>query len=304
MINSSTQIRTLVDGAIFTRLLPSGGFCWQVGGEYRPDATAWAIMALSVHYPQHPALAAGRARLAAAQLKDGRVPLSPLQPQTFWPTPLAVLAWTGTQENRAQQELALQFLLRTTGRHFPREPHGPYGHDPALRGWPWIEDTFSWVPPTAMAVLALAAAGYGEGERLQEAILFLMDRQLPCGGWNYGNTTMFGQTLRPMPETTGMALTALAGHVHREDVAASLTYLSDQLGQIRTPLSLGWGLLGLTAWGARPPWADRWLRECWQRQDRYGPYDTTALALLSLAGSTLEGLPISWRPAPRASACQ
>ncbi len=282
MVGTLTE-NTLPLAALILRRLPDGGFAAREGGVYRPDATAWAILALAAAGWEEPALHAARARLAADQQLDGRLPLAPEHPEAFWPTPLAILAWQGASSFSAQQSKAVHFLLNNSGRHFPKKPDSPFGHDSTLKGWPWIDGTHSWVMPTSLAIIALTAAGSGGQARVEEAKRLLLDRQLPGGGWNYGNTTVFGQTLFPMPETTGAALTALAGQIAKAEVAASLAYLAKRVAEIRTPLSLCWGLWGLTAWEARPPAAAQWLKECWQRQDRYGTYDTVALALLALA---------------------
>ena len=101
-----------------------------------------------------------------------------------------------------------------------------------------------------MAMMALEAAGRGAEPRLEEGRLLLLDRQIPGGGWNYGNTAVFGQVLRPMPESTGMALNALSHQVPREAVQASLAYLTGCVPALRTPWSLAWAIFGLGAWGA------------------------------------------------------
>ena len=89
--------------------------------------------------------------------------------------------------------------------------------------------------PTSLAIIALRVAGLGDHERVQEAKRLLLDRQLPDGGWNYGNTKVFGQELHPMPETTGVALSALSGSVSREEITVSLKYLKIRVTQVRTP---------------------------------------------------------------------
>jgi hypothetical protein len=50
----------------------------------------------------------------------------------------------------------------------------------------------------------------------------------------------------------------------------------------RTPIGLGWGLLGLGAWGEAPNGSGDLIHQTLERQERYGPYDTSALALLLL----------------------
>lgn len=262
------------------RALPNGGFSGQTGGGYRTDATAWAILALVAVGSRKNLVQLARSQLAADQMQDGRVSLSPDHPKVFWPTPLAVIAWQGSFAHRVPQLRALKFLLDTTGKHWVKRDDPVLGHDTSIRGWPWIGDTHSWVEPTAMVLLALELTGYGDHERAREARLMLLDRQLGPGGWNYGNTSVFGQQLRAMPESTGLALNALAGRVRREFVEKSLLYLKDQVCRLRTPVSLGWSLLGLGAWGEQPADAESFVFECIDRQHVYGSYDTPQLSLL------------------------
>jgi len=59
---------------------------------------------------------------------------------------------------------------------------------------------------------------------------------------------------------------------------------------LRTPYSLAWSLLGLGAWQERPGDPEPLLLACWQRQEQYGAYDTTSLALLLLARLSPAGL--------------
>lgn len=264
------------------RALPEGGFRSGVQGGYRSDATAWAVMALRQAGAAPELWEAGAARLAAAQLPDGCLPVDPHHPEAFHPTPVAVLAWQGLPDYQAASRRAVEFLLRTTGKHFPKKSDDPAEHDTAIPGWPWVADTHSWVEPTALTLLALSAAGYGDHPRFRDGRRLLLDRQLPGGGWNYGNTRVFGVTLQPLPDSTGVALTALAGVAPRTQVAASLDYLQRHVPALRTPKSLGWSLLGLTAWGERPPDCLPWLADCLRRQDVV-PFDTESLAVLALA---------------------
>jgi hypothetical protein len=111
----------------------------------------------------------------------------------------------------------------------------------------------------------------------------LMDRQLPSGGWNYGNTFVFEQELRAMPITTGISLQALSGLVARQRVAKSILYLQSQLEHMRTPLTLGWSLLGLNAWSEVPKKTSGLVLDILQKHEEYDRYDTTSLAVLLLA---------------------
>ena len=191
----------------------------------RPDATAWGILALKASGTKSADLARLRGRLLAAQQPDGRVSISPQHPEAWWPTPLAILAWHQEPEFWPAQVRAIQFLLKTTGEHSPKQKDAPFAHDPSLRGWPWIEGTHSWIIPSSMAVIALRTAGYADHARVREAIRLLLDRQLSLGGWNYGNTKVFGQELQPMVDNTGVALSALANSIPRPEIEPSLQYL-------------------------------------------------------------------------------
>jgi hypothetical protein len=287
----SRDVRTVL-GRLQGRVVPGGGVADVPGPHDRVDATAWAALIFAATDSPTALLEGTRSRLAEAQLKDGRVPISPSHPATFWPTSLAALAWQGAARQRDNRKRALQFLLETSGHHWTKEPGDPVGHDPALKGWPWVDATHSWVEPTALAVLALKRGGFEEHGRVQEAIRLLRNRQLAGGGWNTGNTTVYGREQYPAPETTGVALCALAKSVELAEVERSLAYLRTKVRTVRTPLALGWGLMGLRAWGRPPQDIDRLVSECLARQSRYGEYDTCSLALLVLSqitGTVFEG---------------
>jgi hypothetical protein len=272
------------------RATGNGGFASRPHDDYRPDATCWAILALSNDPANQDLIMRGRARLAAGQLPDGRVCVSRNHPEAIWPTSLAVFAWHQSQEFHKNQALAAQFLLSSSGLHWPRKANSPIAGDSSLKGWPWIANTYSWVEPTGLAMMALKLAGYGSQARVQEGARLLLDRQLPDGGWNYGNTIIFGEELRPMPLSTGIALNALKGETPLEPIQRSLTYLKSRVTSLSTPRSLGWSLLGLGAWQARPQQAETLIYNSLKNQERYGVYDTSSLALLLVAFKSPGGL--------------
>jgi hypothetical protein len=265
------------------RSLTDGGFASSVKGGYRPDSTAWAVIALSAAGIDDQMIHLARSRLVSDQQKDGRIPVSPSHPEAFWPTSVVILAWQGSPVHREPQSLAVKFLLDTTGAHWPKDPDAAMAHDTSIKGWSWIENTHSWVDPTALSLQALKVTGYEKHQRSAEAVRMLLDRQLPRGGWNCGNTMVFGKTLRPMPDSTGIALDALFGMVPLEKIRDSIGYLKNRIKKVRSPLSLGWGILGLGAWGEKPAEAPKWLMECRRLQKRYGSYDTSLISLILLA---------------------
>jgi hypothetical protein len=276
--------------AIRDRSLSEGAFALNNGESFRPDTTAWAVLALETSPGNRDVTVPACRRLAKSQLSDGRVPVIEGHSESYWPTALAVLAWKKVAGFERQVGLALKFLLNATGRHWPRQKDAPIAHDTSLKGWPWTENTHSWIEPTALSILALKVCGYLDHNRVLEATQMILDRQLPSGGWNYGNTRAFGTMLRPNPVDTGYALSALAGLTESSQVKLSLDYLQRKIERLRTPLALSWSVFGLSAWSGRPAEACKWILESLSLQKRYGAYETTLLAQLVVAYFTSDGL--------------
>jgi hypothetical protein len=265
------------------RSLPDGGFARYRGESFRPDVSAWAVLAFEAFGSNQDLAISACLQLARSKLPDGRISTVEGHPESYWPTSLALLAWKKVSGFEREAELAAQFLLNTTGKHWLKKKDAVFDHDTSIKGWPWIENTHSWVEPTSLAVLALKACGFSEHERVSEAVRMILDRQLPSGGWNYGNTVVFGKELPPIPECTGHALCALAGFTEPDSVKRSIDYLKREATRIRTPLSLSWSLFGLTAWSQGPLQARDWILESLALQLKYGTYDTTLLSQLVVA---------------------
>lgn len=268
--------------SIEERTVSKGGFALRQGGHEQPDATAWACLLLAAARRSLPQVESGYARLAALQADDGRLSVDPGHVETIWPTALALLAWRSSSAYGRQCERAAHYLLETSGAHWPQFPRSPLAHDTDILGWGWTERGHAWVEPTAMAVMALRALGRDTHLRVRAGVALLLNRQLSDGGWNYGNTKVFGTELRPNVESTGMALHALAGLVALHEVERSLDYLRGRIDRLSTPLSLGWGVLGLRAWEEPVEHLEDRVGNCLRRQEYVGPYDTPALSLVLL----------------------
>ncbi len=273
--------------------LENGGFGNHQSGKYRPDITAWAILILNAFSPHSHAelIKLARTRLTHDQLPNGSVVISPDHQEAIWPTPLSIFAWHGSSPHLVNQKQAVLFLLQRTGLHMEKtDGNSVVGHDTSIPGWPWILETHSWVQPTALCMIALSINGHESHQRVNQGEQMLMNRQLPQGGWNYGNTTILGKELQPFPESTGIALSALAGRVPQTAIDKSLNYLLHALPQLRTPISLSWGVLGLQAWNRAPRQAETWLLDCLKNESRYGQYDPVSLCLLLAAITAHHGL--------------
>jgi hypothetical protein len=223
--------------------------------------------------------------LAVSQRPDGSLPVSTEIGVPGWTTPYALLLWhavPGFEESRSR---ARAWLLGLQGKTLPRSETitGVIGHDATARGWPWVLNTHSWVEPTALVTMALCHEGLNDHGRVKAGIHLILDRSLESGGWNYGNPAVLGRALRAQPGPSGLALLALAAHgKDSPECRRGIDYLRQALRDVRTGISLGWGVLGLRAWDACPPEAATWLGESYRR---YGARSdgVVSLALLLLA---------------------
>ncbi|MBI1785528.1 terpene cyclase/mutase family protein [Candidatus Sumerlaeota bacterium] len=256
----------------------------------RPDATAWGIIALAASSNNEDTLLPHRNQLAAIQSPDGRVAISPENADAFWTTALAILAWHGSPQHSEARSKAVDFVLKTEGIRHLKTADSPLAHDSSLLGWPWIIGTSSWAEPTALCIIALRAAGFGNHDRVLQGIELLINRQISTGGWNYGNTAVYDQTLKPMTNSTGLVLNALAGRVDAAKIESSLNYLKGEIATLRSPQSLGWGILGLGAWGMRPAESADWIAACLKAESRLGGYDVPQFAILALASAAQGGI--------------
>jgi hypothetical protein len=274
---------------LFRRLVrePLGGY----GDEKSPacEPTALAAMALAAH-GDIDAAEKGMDFLQGVQAADGSVGIRAGEPDPAWPTSLAILAWKlhpqADTKYRPQIDAAVEWTLQAQGLPIPKEQATELGHDTTLVGWSWAANTHSWIEPTILHVLSLKACGLNDHPRVREGIQLLIDRQLPGGGCNYGNTTVLGQTLRPHLQPSGMLLLALADE---EDASGrkekSIQYVVQSLDNSTTTASLNWSLLGLAAVGKTPSEAEAWMEHAYLRLHRTDSQYRLALLANAALGS-------------------
>lgn len=208
----------------------------------------------------------------------GQVPPLPWlsQADLGWARLLLPVALGGSPEAESLVKDALAHILghRGTGG----ETAGSFDGD--LPGWPWVENTFSWVEPTAWAVRSLVSAGLGDHPRVRDGRALLADRQCSDGGWNAGNPDILGQDLPGYLYLTGLVLTALPkGHPSVGPARAFLAGVKTQ----PSDLNLSWAILGRMAQGES---SAALLSSLVARQRPDGSFsgriDRTAVALLAL----------------------
>ncbi|MEM8864226.1 MAG: hypothetical protein AAGF31_01615 [Planctomycetota bacterium] len=269
------------------RAMPGG---YLAGDQPASEPTAWGSLALSAAGQ----LEASRVAcdwLVACQARNGSVGVNRSEATPAWPTSLAILAWTqwqnasGTANYQRSIDSAIKWTLKTKGRTTDRKPE--IGHDTTLVGWSWAADTHSWLEPTALFVRALNAAGHANHERTEEATRMLVDRLLPTGGANYGNTRVLDQYLLPHVQPSGLVMWALA-RLPTDDsrIAASLDYLDSAIQQPLGAASLAFAILGLKAHGRQSAHYEQKLETAFAGlSSDASPYKLALLAMATQEGS-------------------
>jgi hypothetical protein len=179
-----------------------GGWPYLAGKQSRLEPTSWVMLATETPASSTP--------LQAWQRGDGLL----VEPVTGVPNyafnGLAIVA-LGSQPAPWAQSI-VRALLVTRGVKLPAHPM--VRQDGALQAWPWFQDTFSWVEPTAWCMLALKkVTGTPRppevASRVEEAERLLADRVCPGGGWNYGNGLVYGKDLPAHVPATAAAVLAM-----------------------------------------------------------------------------------------------
>lgn len=279
-----------------------GGWGAYPGSVSRTEATALATLALGsdASLEDEDPVVAGREWLRSRQLPSGAWPLGDDVGEPNWATSLALLALSHFAPASEQVASAARWLADQEGEGTPwwmkllsvflpasRAGARAVELDPDLIGWPWVPDTFSWVEPTAYAVMALKRVGPGGDrapDRVEEADRLLIDRACDGGGWNYGNSRVLGEALPPYPDTTAVTLLALGDRPELPEVSAGLDALDRMLAENDSILSLGLGALACGAHG-RDPARFRERLAAGLQTWRGGETRALAWAVLALSGS-------------------
>ena len=261
------------------------------------EATALAVLALA-SWPQARAehVERGLRWLIELQNSDGSWPLRRGLLHGSWTTALATLALASFDEHHARAVSGARWLLGHRGRSMGWLASLAYRLvpekmavrlDPDLRAWSWTPDGFSWVEPTAYALIALKrlrgdVAG-AVGAHIREAERLLYDRMCDGGGWNHGNSNAYGVAIPPYPETTALALIALQDRQAEPANRESLQRLGALLAEIESGLSLSWAILCFSTSGQDVAVWQRRLIRLYASSGFLGETRVVALALLALS---------------------
>jgi squalene cyclase len=242
-------------GLLLMRQLPSGGWSYFGSPQSSVEATALAVMAMSME--SLGVARSGLDQLARMQRRDGAWPAFGGDSDGSWTTALVLCALNGTGEFESAREKAFQWLLSERGR----EGHWLWRwkfktvdrnvrFDPEKYGWPWASGSTSWVLPTAFSVIALKQYTVcnrleASEKRINLGVEMLLDRVCVAGGWNSGNSVVYGVPLRPHVEATAIALLALQDEHRSVMIDKSLDWLKLRAVGIDAVTSLAWCILSL-----------------------------------------------------------
>ena len=237
------------------RQMKSGGWAYFVSGQESIEATCLSALGLS---PESGGIAERAVKfLFESQLTGGGWPAFRGDKEGSWTTPLALSTLIVTGHQSEACERALKWLLVEKGE----EGHWLWRwkfkiadrnvrFDPDKFGWPWSHGAGSWVIPTALSVMALkqytvCARREASEARIRLGVEMLFDRACVDGGWNSGNSVVYGVPLRPHVEATAIALLALQDEQRTQTVDKSLLWLRQQAATVASASSLAWTILSL-----------------------------------------------------------
>lgn len=275
-----------------------GGWGAVHGNRSTTEATSLACLALCSREQTalDPAIQKAEKWLIERQNADGSWPMAEGLKGPSWSTAFAMLAlsestkstehviragrWALEQEGStigllAKLVLALQFQKRAV--HLNED----------LIGWSWTPDTFSWVEPTSYFLIALKKLKRqlppkAFQERVPQGELMIYDRMCENGGWNYGNSSVYGERLWPYPDVTAVALIALQDHRERKENQMSLQALGEMAKNTGSGLALGWTALCYVLYGKDGAALKRLLEQRFGKTRFLGETKAIALSMLAL----------------------
>jgi hypothetical protein len=237
------------------RRLPLGGWSFLNSSQTSVEATSLAAMALSSEPSD--ARGSGIEQLLRLQRRDGGWPAFLGDSEGSWTTALALCALNEMTDFAAAREKAFHWLIAERGREANwfwrwkfKTADRTVSFDPDKYGWPWISDSVSWVIPTAFSIIAIkqfTACNRSEApeKRIRLGVDMLLDRACVDGGWNSGNSVVYGVPLRAHVEATAIALLALQDERRSELIQRSLAWLKKEVARVDSVSSLAWCILSL-----------------------------------------------------------
>lgn len=240
-------------------VVPTGGWSYYDNKTASVEPTCLALLALkNSKFESSKEFVSGIKFLESCIQPSGMVVNPDGRQEASWTIPLVLFTFRKFNINPNAIAKMVSILLEIKGavtKHDKALEIHAKGINPQLTGWPWSLNTFSWVEPTAWAVLALRSAGLDDNPRVIEGIDFLVDRLMDEGGANYGNKTVLGKLLDPVPGPTAICLLALHGTKGGSNprVGASLDYLMRGIDDAQDLEHAFWAVLAISLYLSNNP---------------------------------------------------
>jgi hypothetical protein len=284
---------------LLTSQNPDGGWGALAGKRSVTEITALTLMALqAAHHgnAEELALRKGEEWLIKRQNADGSWPFSDSLKASSWSTAWAMIAlsesgqfeerlakagkWALEQEGSKPGILANLILALAFQKKAVHLNEG-------LIGWSWTPNSFSWIEPTSYFLLALKKtkrllASKIVEERIRQGELMIYDRMCDNGGWNYGNSSVYGERLWPYPDITAVALIALQDQGERQENQISLRALSEMTKRTDSGLALSWSAICFSLYGQEDAELRKRLVERFTKTKFLGEMKAIALGILAM----------------------
>ena len=249
-VTTDTMLDRLVEVAV-RRLKANPLGSYAENGPEASEPTAWNAIALALHEKSAEAKRATQ-WLAKTQRRDGSVGVTAEDHDPAWPTSLAILAWEMVDSDAFASSIQKGASWALNQQPWTVDELPLLEHDPSIEGWSWAPNTHSWLEPTAFFVMALRRVGFADHPRTAHGIDMLVDRLLPSGGVNYGNTIVLGQELLQHLQPTGIAAWTLADlAIDDPRWHPTLEYLLQGVKEPTGVTSVCYATIGLAANGIR-----------------------------------------------------
>jgi hypothetical protein len=275
-----------------------GGWGAVPGNRSATEPTALALLALKSRNPEAfgPAIQKARHWLIERQNPDGSWPLADGLKVPSWSTAFAMLALSDWEDARDRVTRAGNWALEQEGSkpgllaklilaiQFKKQATD-LNQD--LIGWSWTPRSFSWVEPTSYFIMALKKISphlpaKAFQRRVEQGELMIYDRMCEKGGWNYGNSSVFGEALWPYPDVTAVALIALQNHSERQENQMSLKKLGEMAINTASGLALSWSVICFKLYRQDAAALTSLLAERFVKTKFLGETKTLALAVLAM----------------------
>ena len=274
----------------------NGGWGYWPGHESYTEPTGLCLLALRYTGSEN-GIKKGLNYLKKCQLDSGGVGINEEDNEGNWMSYSAILAFHTFGASKEEERLKKWILNFCDGYNnispsVVESMYKEFRYDMTIDGWPWFDNTNSWIEPTSLFLIALTYSGVEpQNQRMRSGLKLLIDRTNKSGGWNYGNPFVKNTYLDAYPLPTSIALLALgvAGYTGEEPVVENAVRFLDQcIGEEMSIASLAWTLLAFSRYKTTRERTEKMAIILEKRQLPDGSFRSnlfeTALSCLALSG--------------------